>query len=130
MSKIECFHFHETGHYAMRCLHNKANKKPSGGVTSEALTLEFELDFTLIECMVTSMMGSVWYLDNGGSFHMTDNKEFFSDLEVDLQMHIEMGNDGRYSTNDIGTVTFQRESGSPLILKDVMYVPDLKKNLV
>eukprot|EP00253_Pinus_taeda_P020847 PITA_20847 len=54
---------------------------------------------------------------------MTENKELFSDLEENnLQMHIEMGDDGKYNTTDIGTVTFQRESGSPLTLKDVMYV--------
>jgi len=45
-------------------------------------------------------------------------------------MHIEMVDDGRYNANDIGIVTFQRESGSPLTLKDVMYVPCLNKNLV
>eukprot|EP00253_Pinus_taeda_P010452 PITA_10452 len=45
-------------------------------------------------------------------------------------MHIEMGDDGRYSKTDIGTVTFKREFGSPLTLKYVMYVPGLKKNLV
>ena len=45
-------------------------------------------------------------------------------------MHIEMGYDGRYSMTSINTVTFQRESGSPLTLKYVMYVPGLKKNLV
>ena len=31
---------------------------------------------------------------------------------------------------DIGTVTFQRESSSPLTLKYVMYIPILKKKLV
>jgi hypothetical protein len=109
----------------------EGDKKPSGGVAGEALASQFELDFTLIACMVTSVMGSVWYLDSGASFHMMGNKEFFSDLEEkDLQMHIEMGDDGRYSVTDIGTVTFQRESGSPLTLKDVMYVLGLKKNLV
>ena len=45
-------------------------------------------------------------------------------------MHIEMGEDGRYSANDIGTITFERESGNPFLLKDVMHVPGLKKNLV
>jgi hypothetical protein len=30
----------------------------------------------------------------------------------------------------IGTITFQRESGKPFQLKDVMHVPGLKKNLV
>ena len=40
------------------------------------------------------MMGSVGYLDNGASFHMTSNKDLFSNLEEnDLQMHIKMGDD-------------------------------------
>ena len=40
-------------------------------------------------------MGSVWYLDSGASFHMTGDKDLFSDLEEkDFQMHIEMGDDG------------------------------------
>lgn len=45
-------------------------------------------------------------------------------------MHIEMGHYGRYSMTSISTITFQRESGSFLNLKDVMYVLGLKKNLV
>ena len=47
-----------------------------------------------------------------------------------MQIHIEMGGDGRYNTNGVGTVTFQRESGCPLRLKDVMFVLGLKKNLI
>jgi len=62
---------------------------------------------------------------------MTESKEFFSDLEEkDLQMHIEMGDDGRYSATNIGTINSQRDFGSRLALKDAMYVPVLKKNLV
>ena len=45
-------------------------------------------------------------------------------------MHIEMGDDGRYSETGIGTITFDRESSNPFLLKDVMHVPGLKKNLV
>ena len=45
-------------------------------------------------------------------------------------MHIEMGDHGRYSTTEIGTVTFQRQSGKPFLLKDVMHVTSLKNNLV
>ena len=76
-------------------------------------------------------MGLVWYLDSGVYFHMTRDKELFSDLEEkDLQMHIEMGDGGRYSATGIGTITFERESGNPFLLKDVMHVPSLKKNLV
>ena len=44
------------------------------------------------------MTGSVWFLDNGVSFHMTGDRDLFTDLdEKDLGVHIEMGDDGRYS---------------------------------
>ena len=109
----------------------KKNKNVAGAAAGEALVSQFELDFSLIACLVSSTMGSVWYLDSGDSFHMTGDNELFSDLEEkDLQMHIEMGNDGRYSATDIRTITFERESGKPFLLKDVMHVPGLKKNLV
>lgn len=45
-------------------------------------------------------------------------------------MHIELGDDGRYNMTSICTVAFQRESDSPLRLKDVMFVLGLKKNLI
>ena len=102
-----------------------------GSTTGEALVSQFELDFTLIPCMAPSALGSMWYLDSGASFHMTGDKDLFSDLEEkDLKMHIEMGDDGQYSVTGIGTITFHRESSKPFQLKNVMHVPGLKKNLV
>ena len=48
---------------------------------------------------------------------MIGNRDLFSDLEEkDLQHKIEFGDDRRYNMTDIGTVTFQRESSSPLRL--------------
>lgn len=131
MSKIKCFHYHELGHYATKCLHKKAGKKPSGRAAGESITSQFKLDFTLIVCMVSSMMDTMYYLDSGASFHMTNNKYIFSNLEQkDLQMHIKMGDDGRYIMTNIYPITFQREFASTLTLRDVMYVSGLEKNLV
>ena len=77
------------------------------------------------------MTGSVWFLDSGASFHMTGDRYLFTDLdEKDLGLHIEMGDDGRYSATDIGTISFERESGKPFVLKEVMHVLVLKKNLI
>ena len=85
----------------------------------------------VIDCMVFSALGSLWYLDNGTSFYMTGDKEIFSDLENKyLQMHIEMGDNGWYSAIGIDTITFHRQLGKPFQLKYVMHVPGLRKNLV
>lgn len=59
------------------------------------------------------------------------DKNFFCDLEEkDLQMHIELGDDGWYNETGIGTITFERVLGSIFHLKYVMHVPGLKNNLV
>ena len=52
-------------------------------------------------------MASVWYLNNGPSFHMTSDKGLFNELEEkDLKMHIEMGDNSKYSVAGVGTITF------------------------
>ena len=94
-SKLKCFHCHKHRHLATNCPQKKKNKKVVGVVADEALASEFELDFSLIACLVSITMGSVWYLDSGVSFHMMGDKELFNDLEEKyLQMHIDMGDDG------------------------------------
>eukprot|EP00253_Pinus_taeda_P026878 PITA_26878 len=101
-SKVRCFHCHEMGHYAMNYPQKKSKKGSSKGSDGDALASQFELDFSLITCMVSSMVGCVWDLDSGASFHMLGE----------------------------GTVAFQREHGAPLTLSTIKYLPGLKKNLV
>jgi hypothetical protein len=96
-SKVKSFYCHEHQHLATNCLQKKKNKKKKvvGVAAGEALASQFELDLSLIACMDSSALGSMWYLDSGASFHMTGDKELFSDLEEkDLKMHIDMGDDG------------------------------------
>ena len=131
LSKVKCFHYHQHRHFATNCPQKKKNKQAAGSAAREALASQFELDFSLIACLVSSVMVSVWFLDSGASFHMTGDKYFFSDLlEKDLGVHIDMGDDGRYFATGVRTISFERESGNPFILKDVMHVPGLKKNLI
>ena len=81
MSKVKCFHCHQHGHYATNCSQKKKNKTAAGSAVGAALASQFELDFSLIACLVSSVMGSVWFLDSGASFHMTRDRDLFSDLE-------------------------------------------------
>eukprot|EP00253_Pinus_taeda_P033619 PITA_33619 len=130
-SKVQCFHCHEVDHYATNCPQKKSKKGSLEGSEGEALASKFELDFTLIACMASSMMGCGWFLDNGASFHMTNDKSLFSTLEEkDLQILIEMGNEEKYIVSSVGTIVFQREHGACITLTNVKYVPRLKKNLV
>ena len=68
---MKCFHYHEHGHLATNYPQKKKkNKKVVGDAAGEALASQFELDLSLIACLLSSTMGSVWYLDSGASFHI------------------------------------------------------------
>ena len=71
-----------------------------------------------------------WISDSGASSHMTDNAKFFSNPpRPTARTTIKVGGGRLYSTKR-GTVRIQDKSGSQLVLKDVLYVPDLGVNLL
>jgi hypothetical protein len=47
-----------------------------------------------------------------------------------MDLVIEMGNNAKCRVAGHGTMTFQRESENPLMVRDVLYVPSMTKNLV
>src|ERR1700755_3395342 len=54
-SKVRCFNCHKMGHYATNFPSKKSKNGSSKGSKGEALASQFEMDFTLIACMVSSM---------------------------------------------------------------------------
>ena len=55
----------------------------------------------------------------------------FSELsQIEIDVEVVLGDDSAVKAVGRGTITFQRESMSPMVLRDVLYVPGLKENLV
>ena len=62
---------------------------------------------------------------------MTGVREMFTEMtKTGLSLEVVLGDDTTVSAVGRGSVTFQRESLQPMMLRDVLYVPGLKKNLV
>ena len=54
----------------------------------------------------------------------------FSELsQAEDDVKVVLGDDSAVIEVGCGTITFQRESMSLMVLRDVLYVPGLKKNL-
>eukprot|EP00253_Pinus_taeda_P030163 PITA_30163 len=72
-----------------------------------------------------------WLIDSGASRHFTGYKEALSNLiEKETNLEIALGDNSKYLVKGIGNVTLQLNWGNTIHLQDVLYVPDLKKNLV
>ena len=74
---------------------------------------------------------TTWYIDSGALSHMTGARDMFSELsQTGSDVEVVLGDNTVVRAVGWGTITFQRESMSLMTLRDVLYVPGLKKNLV
>ena len=70
-------------------------------------------------------------IDIGASRHLTGYKEALFDLiEKNTDLEIILGDNAIYPMKGTGTVTLHLSQGQVLYLQDVLYISDLKKNLV
>jgi hypothetical protein len=126
MSKVKCFACHKFGHYAGQCP-NKKMKPIAASAEVEEFSTKFDKDFSLVVCLSTrATHSSVWYIDSGVSRHMTGVREHLTDLTQIGDLEVVLGDDRVVKVVGSGTVSFQRESQPPMLLRDVLYVPGLK----
>ena len=70
-------------------------------------------------------------IDSGAARHFTGYKEALSNLiEKMTNLEIILGDNATYPVKGIGIFTLHLNTGQTLHLQEVLYVPDLKKNLV
>ena len=92
--------------------------------------IDRELSFMSSQSASASTIG-IWYIDSGASSHMTGIRQYFTDLtEIGLDLDIVLGDNSSVKAVGRGPVSFQRDHRESMKLRDVLYVPGLKKNLV
>ena len=87
--------------------------------------------------LISSLIGSVspgndtFLIDSGASKHMIGYKKSLSCLVQKEYPHkLMLGDDSQYPIKGIGEESYNLDSGNPMKMKDVLYVPGLKKNLI
>jgi hypothetical protein len=72
-----------------------------------------------------------WFIDSGASKHMTGQRDILSCFsEKNFSQKVTLGYDYQYPIKGVGESNYKFNSGTPMKMKDVLYVPSLKKNLL
>jgi hypothetical protein len=90
-------------------------------------------DYVLISTLSESVSPreDTWLIDSGASKHMTSQKDILSCLIENKFSHkVTLGDDYQYPIKGVEESNDNFNSGTPMKMKDVLYVPGLTKNLL
>ncbi|KAL6572114.1 hypothetical protein OROMI_013072 [Orobanche minor] len=71
-----------------------------------------------------------WYVDTGVTSHICTEKDMFSSYTVTDGRKLQMANSASSVIAGVGNVVLKLTSGKELLLKDVLHVPEVRRNLV
>jgi hypothetical protein len=132
------------GHIAKNCpasreeYKKRNNKRHHAHATEDdeppkKLTKEEIEDYVLFSTLSRSVTPGedTWLIDSGASKHMKGQKDILSSLtKKDFPQKVSLGDDYQYPIKGMGESTYKIDSGTPMRMKDVLYVSGLTKNLL
>lgn len=129
--KYSCNNCKQKGHFAKDCPSREEGNKSANGKSGSKAFLTTA--FSTVDNDISKDMSTSWYQDSGASQHMTSHREWFIQLvELDEPIPIVIGDATRLDGVAVGNIEMEAFDGQkwyPIVLEDVIYVPNLKFNL-
>jgi hypothetical protein len=135
-SNIRCYTCKKMGHYVAKCpnKHEKGKKKKHHAHTADAEEHKSkDEEFVFVSTLTgTITQGSdTWLIDSGAFKHMTGSRNSLSNLtEKSSSLQVELGNDSKHAVEGVGEASLQLDSSNRILIKDILFVQNLKKNLL
>jgi hypothetical protein len=123
---LSCFNCGKLGHFAKKC---RLRNKPDAAPNAQANLTDEPYIFMITEI---NMGGGTdgWWIDIGATRHICYERAMFKTYTPAENKKVRMGNAHTSDVAGIIDVELKFSFGKTLILKDVMHVHDIRKNLV
>ncbi|CAB3235580.1 unnamed protein product [Arctia plantaginis] len=129
--KHSCNNCKQKGHFAKDCPFREEGNKSANGIPIKKAFLTTAL--STADNDISKDRAISWYQDCGASQHMTSHREWFVQLdELDESIPIVIGDATRLDGVAVGNIEMEAFDGQkwyPVVLEDVIYVPNLYFNI-
>ena len=131
MSTIHCHYCRKWGHMVSECRKKKQDLGTSKLHLNSAASDDLLYMFSTIILGPIPYISTCWYLDSGVSQHMSPIQTLFWDYQVLFDPKTKLlGDNKTYNALRFGSILFKLNIGQSLLIKDVLYVTRLAKNLL
>ncbi|XP_050902078.1 uncharacterized protein LOC127110544 [Lathyrus oleraceus] len=72
----------------------------------------------------------IWFLDSGCSSHMTGRKAWLVDFDESKKSKVKLADNNLLQAEGTDNIVIQRSNGAKALIKDILYVPRMKCNLL
>ena len=127
------------GHFADECYSDtkKKGKEEKANVAEETEEGSALMMVVFDECGELLLQGindphnnHMWYLDTGASIHMTGKRAFFHSIDENMKSRVKFGDGSMIPYEGKGNIFVTLKTGEILIIPNVLYLPDLKTNIL
>ncbi|KAL6982051.1 hypothetical protein U1Q18_052698 [Sarracenia purpurea var. burkii] len=127
----KCFNCDKFGHRASECKKPKNPQAQAHMAEAAADAMHIDLSAMVSEVNLIGSNPQEWWIDTGATRHVCCDRLMFSTLElVTHGQKLYMGNSATSDVLGQGQVILKMTSGKELTLNNVLYVPDIRKNLI
>jgi hypothetical protein len=146
-SKIKCYYCQELGHFVrdfpliMEIKNKKGSKRHQAHTIEDDEPLQkvakkyesSDENYVLISALtgIVTHGSDTWLIDSGDSRHMTNYEDSLSKLVYRDSPHkVKLGDDYQYPIKGVGEASYKLNLRKPMKMKEFLYIPGLKKNLL
>lgn len=127
-TRVTCWFCKKEGHVKKDCYARKKKLENEG--QAEAGVITEKLVFSEALSMYDQGAKEKWVIDSGCTYHMTSRMDWFSEFNENGSTMILLGDDHTVESRGTGTIKLNTHGGSIRMLKNVRFVPNLRRNLI
>ncbi|KAG8362995.1 hypothetical protein BUALT_BualtUnG0016000 [Buddleja alternifolia] len=128
--KIECYHCHKEGHIRRLCPDRLKKNAEKNKEQADVAVASDGYESADVLTVSNNNSENEWILDSGCTFHMTPNRGWFDEFTKLEGGSVLLGNNKSCKVQGIGSVRIKMFNGIEKVLKQVRYIPELKRNLI
>ncbi|XP_019435863.1 PREDICTED: uncharacterized protein LOC109342308 [Lupinus angustifolius] len=136
--RIKCFNCNKIGHLSYECQFSPGQPDSNGRHQNEAHMAKEERidkeDETPILLMMTTNQeigsGETWYIDSGCSNHMTGHRNWLVNFDSSKKSKVRFADNRVIQAEGTRDVTITKKDGGRAMITDVLFVPNMKNNLI